>query len=420
MTIFLSCSKEEVFDPQFSDPNMSKNSNATKVSEHNLVVNDSIIPLNPEDFPDIENETNASATQSSVFSDLFQLEGMAFFIKSKNNYFGNNTLQSTGIGKEVVLAPHSAASEAQLFYLEFLPASTGIPYLIYSYKEQAPIGAGSYASDPDNYVLYTRASGNSSLFGFSWDFYQNSNNDGYIMENQDIIGSGPGGWWDTFYYALQSRSGNLNFVRRNNSSIYQQFNFIPNDQFTIEEVTLDFNNTTITATAPLLLRTGTARNRTSSDLLEDFTWSETRVEGTDFNESNGISTNKTGSFNVGISVPEVVEIGGSYSVQQGEHQTVKYSENSSTTLAAIDSYNFTVPPNTYVIYEFMAVRHKVDVAYTIKLKGVEDEHIINLTGIYEGVDYSSTYLEVTEYPLNTNNTISATGTKTYIVYPDPK
>lgn len=186
MTILLSCSKEEV-DPQFSDPSKSmKNSNAKQISKQASVLNDSIIQLNPEDFPDIIIENNAFGTQTS-FSDLNQLEGVEFFIKSKNSYFGNNTLQSTGKGNEIVLASYSTTNDAQLFYLEFLPASTGIPYLIYSYKEQAPIGAGSYASDPDNYVLYTRASGNSSLFGFSWDFYQNSNNDGYIMENQDIM-----------------------------------------------------------------------------------------------------------------------------------------------------------------------------------------------------------------------------------------
>lgn len=409
MTILLSCSKEEELDPQFSDPsNMSKN---LKVSKLDLALNDSIVPLNSEDFPDIKNNTH-SLRNSSVFSELFQLDGISFYIKSKNSYFGKNTLQSTGKGNEVILATHSETNEAQLFYLEFLPASSGIPYLIYSYKEQSPIGAGSYASDPDNYVLYTQASGSSNLFGFSWDFYQNANNDGYIIENQDIIGSGPGGPWDIFYYALQSRSGNLDFIKRNNSSIYQQFNFIPNDEFTIEEVTLDYNNTNITGTVPLLLKTGTFINETTNNATEGLNLSVTNEEGTSFDESSGISTSKTGNVNVGISIFDVVEIGGSYTIQQGQQETVQYGENSSRTITSTDSYSFIVPPNTSVSYKYMAMSHSVDIGYTAKLKGVETEKIMNITGIYEGVDYSSRYLEITETPLNNRSTRKS---KTYIV-----
>lgn len=52
MTILLSCSKEEV-DPQSSEPsNSMKNSNEKQINKQALVLNDSIIPLNPEDFAD--------------------------------------------------------------------------------------------------------------------------------------------------------------------------------------------------------------------------------------------------------------------------------------------------------------------------------------------------------------------------------
>lgn len=417
MTILLSCSKEEV-DPQFSDPSKSmKNSNAKQISKKASVFNDSIIPLNPKDFPDLKNENNALATQTSIFSDLYQLEGIEFFIKSKNSYFGKNTLQSTGKGREVILASYSETNNAQLFYLRFLPASTGIPYLIYSYKEQTPIGAGSYSSDPDNHVLYTQQSGSSSLFGFSWDFYLNANKDGYIIENQDLTGSGSGGYWDIFYYALQSRSGNLDFVKRNNSSIYQQFNFIPNDQFTVEEVNLDYSYTNITESFPLILKVGTATNSTTNNMAQTLTFSETREEKTSFDESSGISTTNTGEVNVGVSLFEVVEIGGSYTIQQGEQENVAYGESSSRSITATDSYNFIIPPNTSVTYKFVAMKHKVDIGYTVKLKGVRTEKLMNISGIYEGVDYSSTQLEVTEIPIGTR---SVRGTKTYIVYPNPK
>jgi len=126
VTILISCSKEEEIDPQFANPSMEKNADLKQISKQASVLNDSIIPLNPEDFPDIDIENNALSTQTSVFSDLYQLDGIEFFIKSKYSYFGNNTLQSTGKGNEVVLASYSTTNDTQLFYLQFLPASTGV------------------------------------------------------------------------------------------------------------------------------------------------------------------------------------------------------------------------------------------------------------------------------------------------------
>ena len=52
------------------------------------------------------------------------------------------------------------------------------------------------------------------------------------------------------------------------------------------------------------------------------------------------------------------------------------------------------------------------------MKGVSTQKTMNLTGIYSGVDYSSTYLEVTESP--NNNSSQKPNSNTYKVYPNSK
>lgn len=406
-TLLFSCSKDDELD--------SESSNSEEVYLTSQIDKDSIIPLNPKDFPSVK-KNNLQASQASTFSNLYELEGLEFYLQSKNSYLGNNTLQTNGKGQEVELTSYSSSNQAQLFYLQFLPASSGIPYLIYSFKEQTPIGAGSYSSDPDNYVLYTQQSGASSLFGFSWDFYLNPDENGYIIENQDLIGSGSGGPFDIFYYALESRNGNIDFVKRSNNSIYQQFNIIPNDEFNIESVTLNINDATITQSVPYVVKEGTVVNNSTNNVQQTLSFSETQTETASFKETNGITTTKTGSVSLGISIPDVVEIGGSYEFQQGQSQIVEYSNSTTSSIVVADSFNIIVPPNTTVSYQFRAIRHQALVGYTAELYGVNSQNTINITGVFSGVDYSSTYLEVTENPNGGSGGVSSSKSKTYKVY----
>jgi len=216
------------------------------------VVQDSIVPLDSALFSQYEKVPKMNTAQyASIYEQLYELEGLNFYIQPKSVWFGKNTLQTTFSGGPVILGTKSSGNNQQLFYFQFLPASTGIPYLIKSYALNQPIGVGSYASNPSNYVLYTKSYNSNSLFGFSWDFYLNNNENGYIIENQDVIGSNGGSWWDIYHYAIQSQNGSLSMKPRNNASIYQHFNFVPNDMFNVQSVQLDFNDVIIKNTGTL-------------------------------------------------------------------------------------------------------------------------------------------------------------------------
>jgi len=391
---FMASCEKHMDLPQTTDELLAKET----LSKMALHLHDSIVPLDSTLFPKVSREQQKNQI-ASAFSHLYELNGLTFYLEPKNVYLGNNTLQSTSLGQEVVLGSRSPGNNAQLFYLQFLPASSGIPYLIRSYALGEPIGVGSYASAPNDYVVYTKQPSVTSLFGFSWDFYLNDAQDGFIIENQDIIGSGPGGPWDIFYHAIQANNGSLSLVRRNNASVLQQFNIIPNDEFIIQSVNLDLNNAQITATAPYALRDGTVSNGSSNNVTHNLTFTESEAEQSSFKETNGITTNKTGSVNLGISLFSVVDIGGSYSVQQGASQNLEYGANSTRTIQVQESYSIIVPPQTSVSYQFKAMRHQVNMAYSATIFGVTSSKTMNVTGVYSGVDYSSTFLEVTETPL---------------------
>lgn len=376
---------------------------------------DSIVQLDSTKFPKKQKKKARLLTQD-VFSNLYQLNGIDFFIQTKDSFFGNNTFQSQGKGQEIVLAPYNASNTAQLFRLQFLPASSGIPYLINSSKEQAPIGAGSYASDPNRYVLYTQQSGSTSLFGFSWDFMLNESNDGYYFENQDILGSGPNGPWDVYNYVLDGSNGAIKFNKLNNS-FAQQFNIIPNDEFTVQSVQTSLDGAQITETTPTVLRTGEFTNNTSGVVVRNLQFNESKTDGSSFSETNGITTRKSGQVSVGVSLFKIINIGGNYTFEQGTQETMQYGTNTSRTVSLTEGYTINVPANTVSTYEFKAMHHKVKLPYTATLKGVNTQKIITAGGVYSGVEYSTTSLVVSEHPVGAR---SAAPTRTYVINPNKK
>lgn len=211
----------------------------------------------------------------------------------------------------------------------------------------------------------------------------------------------------------------MNLVETNNNSVYQQFNIIPNDDFTVESVYLDYHDAQITNTSPFLIKDGTVENNTSNDMQQTLTFSETESESTSFRETNGITTKKTGNLNLGISLFRIVEIGGSYNIEQSSQETVEYSNSSSRDLTVTESFNIVVPPQTIVTYKLMVTKHAANVAYTAEVKGVSSQKVMEITGIYSGVDYSSTYLEVTETPVG-NHSNNKMIPVTYNIYPNGK
>lgn len=386
--VMTSCQNNEVMDELV---------NAKEVMcTRNLSVNDStIVELNPTDFPEVEKKRSRGG--DNVWEELYQLNGIEFFIQSKDAYFKNNTLETQGAGKELKLSQFSVDNDAQKFYLRFLPASSGIPYMIYSYKEKKPIGVGSYTSNPDKYVLYTKNSDSGSLFGFSWDFYKGDKC--YIIENQDIIGGGPN-YWDIYFYSITTNNGNIELLKTS-KGLNQQFTIVPNDEFTIESLDFDLTTAMITGSEPIGIKTFEVVTA-SNPITKEFTVDETKTEETSFQESSSTTIKHAGDGNVGISI-SIVKIGSSYTFEKSNTQQVAYGSKSSITRRITDKTTVTIPPYTRGEIEYQSIKHNLNVNYTLKLKGVNTNKLIEMKGTWLGVDYTTDRFIVKEYDLKKKN-----------------
>ena len=89
-------------------------------------------------------------------SNIYAIRELPITIKARAIASGSTSGYSyftcTGAGKEVTLGNSSTSTNSK-FYLKILPASTGIPYLIYSNVSKTPLCVGYYTNNPDNKIL---------------------------------------------------------------------------------------------------------------------------------------------------------------------------------------------------------------------------------------------------------------------------
>tara|TARA_Y100001963_G_scaffold157642_1_gene254428 strand:- start:1209 stop:2507 length:1299 start_codon:yes stop_codon:yes gene_type:complete len=413
--ISISCTTEDPTEDIESNEKMSTEINTQQELNSQIQVVDSIIPLNEEDFPKIA-ENSQAMVASSTWDELYQLDGVKFFLRTQDSYLGKNSLQTHGPGAEITFEPNSDSSPAQLFYLEFLPASSGIQYLLYSYQENKPIGIGAYASDPDTKVLYTSSSANpSSYFGFSWDFIS-SNGKGYKIENRDIIFQGSSGsFWDIYYGVITNSQGNVTLSKDNNT-FYQTFNIIPDDEFTILDMDMDIDNAQIVSSEPTVLSQKSIENPSDNTGSRTITFTETQQDQYNFKESSSVSYQYTANVSAGFSLFKVIEANTSFTVTTGNSTTLEYGNSSTKTITLSDSYTIAVPPHTRSLCSFRAMKHSVRVPYTATLKGLEHQSLVTITGFFEAVDYTTSTLRVDNYPLNSISQQSQSSTPTNTIY----
>lgn len=354
-----------------------------------------ILELNRADFPEIERKKTKAG--ENLWEELYQLNGIEFFIQSKDSYFGNNTLETQGVGKELKLAPFSNKNTAQMFYLRFLPASTGIPFMIYSYKEKTPIGVGSYSNAPGKHVLYAKNSNSGSLFGFSWDFYKGDKS--YVIENKDLIGGGSN-YWDIYYYSIATNNGKIN-IQRTTKGPNQQFVIVPNDEFTIESLDFDLTTARISGSVPVSIKSFEIETA-SNPITKVLTVDESKTEETSFQESSSTTIRHTGGGSIGLSI-KIVKLGGSYSFERSNSQQVTYGSKSTITRRVSDQTSVTIPPYTLGKIDYQSIKHSLDINYVLKLKGVKTNKIIEMKGTWFGVDYTTDRFVVKEFDLKTKS-----------------
>lgn len=96
------------------------------------------------------------------------------------------------------------------FLIKVLPASAGVPYLIYSVAAGTPLSVGYYTNKPDEKILMASKDDSGSLMSIGWDLLQSSYyKNYYAIQSESYLGQAdPNNQWSIFYYVLEAVSGN--------------------------------------------------------------------------------------------------------------------------------------------------------------------------------------------------------------------
>ncbi|GHV39481.1 hypothetical protein FACS1894179_04450 [Bacteroidia bacterium] len=148
---------------------------------------------------------------------------------------GNRYLTTNGKRKEVTLTS-SAYSNAQKFYVKVLPASTGIPYILYSQQERTPLVVGYWSNDPNRKMLMPDDKDQISYYT-SWDFISTSYRGYYAVQNTSYIGqANPNDPWSIFYHVLEVKNNNVVGYNRYTNQASQEFLLKPDAYFSLKKV----------------------------------------------------------------------------------------------------------------------------------------------------------------------------------------
>lgn len=165
----------------------------------------------------------------------------------------NRYLSTNGKSKEITLvSSFSPRSYNQLFYLRILPASSGIPYLIYSYQDKTPISVGQYNSSPSNKILFTLPNESGSLYSAGWDLIPSDYKGYFAIQSQSYLGqSDPNNAWSVFNYVLEVKNDNKIGYGQYTKIAQQEFLISPSKAFTLNYIEFHKDGATVTKQAPL-------------------------------------------------------------------------------------------------------------------------------------------------------------------------
>lgn len=197
---------------------------------------------------------------------------------------GYTYLYCTGAGQEVTLSNVKSS-----FYLKILPASSGIPYLIYSNASKTPLSVGYYTNNPNNKILISAKDNSGSLFSASWNLLPSSYYKGYFtIESESYLGqSDPDNMWSVFNYVLEAKGNNkLGYGQPVNNKAQQEFMITPTCDFNLTDLKFDLDNATVTE-GQLLPTTFSLTNIDYFEKTEKIEIEFTGQETSFFNETRG-------------------------------------------------------------------------------------------------------------------------------------
>ncbi len=391
LIIISSCSSDE----EFSTTNDTTEANAknanlkTTVKNDTTKVNDIIFPLEGNR----DTLKRPVALKSLSFSDRYeidQLNEIPIYLKVMGNSSNKQFVTASNKGAELTMDTYRG-NISQQYYIKVLPASTGIPYLIYSKKTKTPISVGAYQSNPNVKVLYARNDASGSLFGSSWDFDRGEYTDNsFVIENQDFPESGGGSWWNIYYNVITVDNSKILFSKYNNSP-RQEFEIIPVEKFVVEKIQFDVDAGTILSNVPIQVYKEGYTNNGPIEQTYTFAVNKSYTQTSNFNRSTSYKVSI--STEIKAKVPFIASGKISTSTEFGQEFT--YGKSESATIAVNRSYPVKVPANYRADLSLTFFKYNMDVDYIATCRGLTSGKRIEIKGIWSGVDVEETDANLT-------------------------
>jgi len=207
-------------------------------------------------------------------------------IATSGSTAGYKNLYCAGKGKEVVLN-NSDDPTRNRFFIKILPATSGIPYLLYSQASKTPLLVGHYTNNPNDKILMAANEENPKNSMIGWDLLQSNNYKNYYsIQNQDYIGqSDPNNSWSIFFYVLEAVSGNkIRYAQYVSNKGQQEFQITPDAKFRLVSVEYDVESPSVSRYT--FSKTATAKNTSSQERAINVPFDFYETETSFFNKSS--------------------------------------------------------------------------------------------------------------------------------------
>ena len=393
------CSSDDEFQEFTQTP--LKTVASYKQDTTGIVQTDSIVPIEGcrDSLPSKERSLTRSTYDDYTLlkEELYQLNEIPIYLKVKGNSTDKHFLSAPGKGKELTVESFNANSNKQKFYIKVLPATTGIPYLIYSKQTETPIRIGAYSNAPDTKILYASQNASGSLFGAAWDIKRGQYSDkSYIIENEDYVQQGnSGSWYDIYYSVITVNGTKISFSKYNNSP-RQEFEIIPVEEFTVKDIYFDVEASSILSKSPTLLFSDSYTNNGPITQTHKFVISGSYKETSSFNRETSYNVSISTEGKVGV--PFIAEGKVTTTVSGGQ----KFSYGSSEEVVKTITREYTVEVPKYYRAEMKLTLYKydMDVNYIATCVGKTSGREIQIRGHWEGVNYEESDAVLNLTPIN--------------------
>ena len=196
------------------------------------------------------------------------------------------SLYCEGKSKEVTLNAGNDVKRNR-FYIKVLPATAGVPYMIYSVAAETPLSVGYYTNKPDEKILMASKDNSGSLMSSGWNLlHSNIYKNYYAIQSNSYLGQAdPENQWSIFYYVLEAVSGNkIRYAQRVNNKPQQEFMITPDANFEIKSLEYVVNNST--PSRYTFSKTVTVKNTSAQEKMMDVPFDFYEMETSSFNRNS--------------------------------------------------------------------------------------------------------------------------------------